>query len=150
MCVCAKDIVWRVFFLGHWAVDHRVCCVSWITRRKLNDVAPALWRKAMLGWLQNSLNRISQKKLWLLSSSLLEKSCVKGTWEGVSFWADARTVCSGFCGSPYLQWRLSDPVTSSKSVLCGAAVQDSRHYNTRKAPVNNAERRGFYPRWRLF
>lgn len=49
----------------------------------------------MLGWLQNSLNRISQKKLWLLSSSPLKKSCVKGTWEGVSFSTDARTVCSG-------------------------------------------------------
>lgn len=41
--------------------------------------------KATLGWLQNSLNRISQKKLWLLSSSLSEKGCVKGTWAGVSF-----------------------------------------------------------------
>lgn len=68
LCIWVEDIVWQGFFLGHSAVDHRVCCVPWITRRKLNDVSPALWRKATLGWLQNSLNRISQKKLWLLSS----------------------------------------------------------------------------------
>lgn len=98
LCIWVEDIVWQGFFLGHSAVDHRVCCVPWITRRKLNDVSPALWRKATLGWLQNSLNRISQKKLWLLSSFPLKggkKNSVKETWEGVSFSTDARTVCCG-------------------------------------------------------
>lgn len=104
-----------------------------------------LWRKATLGWLKNSLNRISQKKLWLLSSSLSEKGCVKETWAGVSLWADARTVCRGFCWKPISTmapiWPC-DIIKERAAWGCRAAAHDSGHYDTRKAPVSNAERRG--------
>lgn len=153
MCVYASECAYaqktlcdRAFSLATelWTTGFVVCLGSqggsWMMLPQLSEERPRLAssRTALTGYhsrncglCPHSLEKIKEKR------GNKKKNRVKGTWEGVSFSADAGTLCGNSVearihnGAYLTLWH--------HQRACCVGLPDSRHYNILKAPVSKSE-----------